>query len=101
MRRSSSSPPARCARPACSRKAAFARRISASICTCIRRARSARQFDEPIESWHGAMQTALCDRFGRKMSDDGFGATIEAAPSHPGLMAQAMPWIGRDAHADC
>jgi len=54
-------------------------------------------FDDPVETWHGAMQTALCDRFAE--SDDGFGATIEAAPSHPGLMAQAMPWIGRDAHA--
>ena len=54
-------------------------------------------FADPIETWHGAMQTALCDRFAE--SDDGFGATIEAAPSHPGLMAQAMPWTSRDAHA--
>jgi choline dehydrogenase-like flavoprotein len=55
-------------------------------------------FPEPIESWHGAMQTALCDRF--TDSDDGFGATIEAAPSHPGLMAQATPWTSRAAHAE-
>jgi choline dehydrogenase-like flavoprotein len=54
-------------------------------------------FAEPIESWHGAMQSALCDRFAK--SDDGFGATIEAAPSHPGLMAQATPWTSRAAHA--
>lgn len=55
-------------------------------------------FSEPIESWHGAMQTALCDRF--TDSDDGFGSTIEAAPSHPGLMAQATPWTSRAAHAE-
>jgi choline dehydrogenase-like flavoprotein len=62
------------------------------------------QFDEPVEAWHGAMQTALCDRFappargGR--DDDGLGAVIEAAPAHPGLMALALPWSGRDAHAE-
>ncbi len=50
------------------------------------------QFDEPIEPWHGVMQSALCDR--------GFGAVIEAAPAHPGLMAQALPWSGRAAHAE-
>ena len=30
----------------------------------------------------------------------GFGTVIEAAPSHPGLMAMALPWSGRDAHAE-
>src|SRR5665213_1214971 len=40
-------------------------------------------FDEPVEPWHGAMQSALCDRF---------EAVIEAAPAHPGLMAQGLPW---------
>lgn len=54
------------------------------------------QFDEPVETWHGAMQTALCDRFADL--DDGFGAVIEAAPAHPGLMAQGTPWFGRDEH---
>src|SRR5665213_396191 len=48
-------------------------------------------FDEPVEPWHGAMQSALCDRF---------EAVIEAAPAHPGLMAQGLPWTGRDAHAE-
>ncbi|MDB5029018.1 MAG: hypothetical protein JWO66_2707, partial [Candidatus Eremiobacteraeota bacterium] len=56
------------------------------------------QFDHPIEPWHGAMQSALCDRFA-DASGDGFGAVIEAAPAHPGLMALALPWSGRDAHA--
>ncbi|HWT06351.1 MAG TPA: GMC family oxidoreductase N-terminal domain-containing protein, partial [Xanthomonadales bacterium] len=55
------------------------------------------EFDEPVEPWLGPMQTALCDRF--SASEDGFGATIESAPSHPGLMALALPWTGRDAHA--
>jgi len=40
------------------------------------------QFDEPIEAWHGTMQSALCDRF--IDTEEGFGATIEVAPAHPG-----------------
>ncbi len=55
------------------------------------------QFAERIESWTGVMQSALCDRFAGVAG--GFGATIEAAPSHPGLMALASPWNGRDDHA--
>jgi choline dehydrogenase-like flavoprotein len=56
------------------------------------------QFDEPIEAWHGTMQSALCDRFSD--TEDGFGATIEVAPAHPGLMALGLPWSGREAHAE-
>ena len=55
------------------------------------------EFDDPIDAWHGVMQSALCDRFADM--DDGFGAVIEAAPTHPGLTASALPWAGRDAHA--
>ena len=55
------------------------------------------EFLEPVDGWHGAMQTALCERFADM--EDGFGAVIEAAPTHPGLMALALPWAGRDAHA--
>ena len=55
-------------------------------------------FDAPIDPWIGPMQSALCDRF--SAIEHGFGATIEAAPSHPGLMALGSPWAGRDAHAN-
>jgi choline dehydrogenase-like flavoprotein len=55
------------------------------------------EFGAPVDPWTGPMQTALCDRFAAV--EDGFGATIEAAPSHPGLMALGTPWSGRDAHA--
>jgi choline dehydrogenase-like flavoprotein len=54
-------------------------------------------FDEPVDAWHGVMQSALCDRFADL--GDRFGAVIEAAPTHPGLTALALPWSGRDAHA--
>jgi choline dehydrogenase-like flavoprotein len=49
------------------------------------------QFAEPVDPWLGPMQTALCDRF---------DTVIEAAPTHPGLMALGLPWSGRDAHAE-
>jgi choline dehydrogenase-like flavoprotein len=49
------------------------------------------QFAEPVEPWLGPMQTALCDRF---------DTVIEAAPTHPGIMAMGLAWSGRDAHAD-
>ena len=56
------------------------------------------RFDTPVEAWNGVMQSALSDRFAE--GDDGFGARIEAAPAHPGLMALGQPWTGRDAHAE-
>jgi choline dehydrogenase-like flavoprotein len=49
------------------------------------------QFAEPVETWHGVMQSALCDRE--------LGVVVEAAPAHPGLMALAYPWAGREVHA--
>ncbi|HTD32750.1 MAG TPA: GMC family oxidoreductase [Candidatus Elarobacter sp.] len=55
-------------------------------------------FDRPVEPWHGVMQSALYD--GLADLDDGFGVVIEAAPSHPGLMASAQPWSGRALHAE-
>ena len=63
------------------------------------------EFAEPIEPWHGVMQSALCDRFTEldppsSSGSGGYGVVIEAAPSHPGLMALAQPWSGREAHAE-
>ena len=56
------------------------------------------EFAEPVDPWLGVMQSVLCDRYADL--EDGFGAVIEAAPTHPGLMAQALSWTGRDAHAE-
>jgi choline dehydrogenase-like flavoprotein len=62
------------------------------------------EFDEPVEPWHGSMQTVVCEEFsgfGAAVNAGGarFGTVIEVAPAHPGLMASAQPWKGRDAHA--
>jgi len=55
------------------------------------------EFDHPIEAWLGPMQSALCDEFSDL--DDGFGAVIEAAPSHPGAQSMGPVWTGAAAHA--
>ncbi|HEX3465827.1 MAG TPA: GMC family oxidoreductase N-terminal domain-containing protein [Candidatus Elarobacter sp.] len=63
------------------------------------------QFSEPVEPWHGVMQSALCDRLAEldpatSAGRGAYGVVIEAAPSHPGIMASAQPWTGREAHAE-
>jgi choline dehydrogenase-like flavoprotein len=55
------------------------------------------EFDEPIEAWHGPMQSALCERFADL--DEGFGAVLEVAPAHPGIQALGIPWAGAAEHA--
>ena len=55
------------------------------------------EFDEPIEPWHGAIQTAVCAQF--IDLENGYGAVIEACPAHPGSFAAAVPWRSRDEHA--
>jgi choline dehydrogenase-like flavoprotein len=62
------------------------------------------EFDHPIETWHGPMQSALCDEFSdldpsTGSGQAGFGATIEVAPSHPGILALGLPWTGQAEHA--
>jgi choline dehydrogenase-like flavoprotein len=63
------------------------------------------EFAEPIDPWLGVMQSALCDRYAdmdpsTSSGQAGFGTVIEAAPTHPGLMAQGLNWTGREAHAE-
>jgi len=55
------------------------------------------KFDEPIETFKGAMQTVYSDQFGDL--DDAYGAKLEVAPSHPGLAAFSLPWRSREQHA--
>jgi choline dehydrogenase-like flavoprotein len=50
-------------------------------------------YDEPVEAWRGAMQTAVCDHFADR--GDGYGFVVEVPPLHPGLAALGLPW--RDA----
>src|SRR5262249_29477449 len=53
-------------------------------------------YSDPIEGWHGAMQTAACDHFADL--DGGYGFIIEVPPIHPGLAALATPWRDAGGH---
>jgi choline dehydrogenase-like flavoprotein len=50
-------------------------------------------YPEDIEPWHGPPQTILCDHFAHL--EGAYGFRLEVVPSHPGLIASALPW--RDA----
>jgi choline dehydrogenase-like flavoprotein len=53
-------------------------------------------YPEPIESWHGSLQTVLCDHFARLQG--GHGIRLEVMPAHPGLLALAVPWENGQDH---
>jgi choline dehydrogenase-like flavoprotein len=55
-------------------------------------------YDERIEPWTGPPQTILCEEFGYLRNNYGF--RLEAAPGHPGTMAQAAPWLGARQHRE-
>ncbi|HYK53780.1 MAG TPA: GMC oxidoreductase, partial [Candidatus Eremiobacteraceae bacterium] len=56
------------------------------------------EFDEPVEMWHGPMQTIVCDKF--EDIDDSYGAKFEAVPAHLGLAASAIAWRSQQRHAE-
>jgi choline dehydrogenase-like flavoprotein len=56
------------------------------------------RYSERIEMWRGTLQAARSLEFGTSTADRR-GYVIESAPGHPGLLALALPWEGRAAHA--
>lgn len=56
------------------------------------------QYPHPIEPWSGAMMTTLNDQFAQLSGN--FGVRIETPPTHPGLMAMALPWTSAADHKD-
>lgn len=53
-------------------------------------------YPDPIEAWHGALQTAACDQFANL--NEGYGFIVEVPPMHPGLAALALPWHSAAGH---
>ena len=49
-------------------------------------------FEEPVESWHGALQTRYSEEHAHL--DGGYGVRYETAPFHPGLFGAALQWDG-------
>lgn len=53
-------------------------------------------FADRVEPWKGPPQTVVCDEFANFHGM--FGYRIETAPTHPGILAMATPWIDPDNH---
>ena len=53
---------------------------------------------EPVRMWLGPLQAARLDEFAASQRGR-LAYVVESAPAHLGLLAQAMPWEGTDAHA--
>jgi hypothetical protein len=57
-------------------------------------------YDTRIEPWSGPPQTIVCNQFATMSGN--FGFRLEAAPTHPGLLGLAWPWInGNSIAAPC
>lgn len=54
-------------------------------------------FEQDIEPWHGVMQSAYSAQF--TDLDEHYGALLEAVPVQPGQLSVALPWHGREPHA--
>jgi choline dehydrogenase-like flavoprotein len=53
-------------------------------------------YDTRIEPWTGPPQTIVCNQFAT--SSGNFGFRLESAPTHPGLLGLAWPWINAEQH---
>jgi choline dehydrogenase-like flavoprotein len=53
-------------------------------------------YPEALEPWSGVPQSVMSDAFAE--IDGRWGFRIEAAPTHPGLIASGMPWWGSGDH---
>jgi choline dehydrogenase-like flavoprotein len=56
----------------------------------------AASYDEPVEGWKGPPQSILCDEFAELAGPYGF--RLEVAPTHPGMIALAVPWTSAREH---
>ena len=55
-------------------------------------------YDEPLAPWSGVPQSVMSDAFAE--IDDRWGFRLEAAPTHPGLIASGFPWWSSDDHRE-
>jgi choline dehydrogenase-like flavoprotein len=54
--------------------------------------------DEPMDPWSGVPQSVMSDAYSGVAG--GFGFRIEAAPTHPGLIASGFPWWDSASHRE-
>ncbi len=54
--------------------------------------------DEPLAPWSGVPQSVMSDAFAKL--DGAYGFRLEAAPTHPGLIASGLPWWDSASHRE-
>ncbi len=55
-------------------------------------------YDESLQPWSGVPQSVMSDAFGE--IDGRWGFRMEAAPTHPGLIATGFPWWSAEQHRE-
>ena len=55
-------------------------------------------YDESLSPWSGVPQSVMSDAFGE--IDGRWGFRLEAAPTHPGLIATGFPWWSSEQHRE-
>jgi choline dehydrogenase-like flavoprotein len=56
-------------------------------------------YDESLSPWSGVPQSVMSDVFA-DVDQGRWGFAMEAAPTHPGLIASGFPWWGSSEHRD-
>jgi len=57
----------------------------------------AAHYPHPLHSWHGPSMSVVNDSFTR-LGGTNFGVKLETPPTHPGLLAMVLPWLGGEQH---
>ena len=57
----------------------------------------AAHYPHPLHSWHGPSMSVVNDTFTR-LGGGNFGVKLETPPTHPGLLAMVLPWLGGAQH---
>lgn len=56
-------------------------------------------YPQPMHSWYGPSMSVVNDTFAR-LRGTNFGVKLETPPTHPGLLAMVLPWLGGAQHRD-
>jgi choline dehydrogenase-like flavoprotein len=59
----------------------------------------AARYPQPMRSWHGPSMSIVNDTYTR-LHGTNYGVKLETPPTHPGLLAMVLPWLGGRAHRD-
>lgn len=57
----------------------------------------AAHYPQAMHSWHGPSMSIVNDTYTR-LHGTNYGVKLETPPTHPGLLAMAMPWLGGQHH---